>query len=216
MLIKETPADFRAQVSARLLELTAELPSPSQQVVPSAGEDLRRTLVEACAGHSPGAPLPPVVTHFAVRVASIVELLQASLLHDDLIDQTPVRRPPAAHLLGGTDAAQLTRLAVKEAAGLGPMVSRTVGATVANLARGELFRLACVLGGQVAGRSEADLDLLGRFGMELGAAVQILDDGLEEADDYFRRAVAQLDALSDEQVRERIVLVVQSEWSKLQ
>jgi heptaprenyl diphosphate synthase len=247
LLTKES-AHFHSQVSARMLELSVGLPSPSQQVVEKlgAGQGLRRTLVEACAGHTPAAALPPVVTHFAVRAASIVELLHlASQLHED----------------AGTEVELLTRvalfgLAAKEAAELGQTVNETVAATAADLARGQLLdvqrtfdngfslseyeelarqktgqllRLACVLGGQVAGRSVADLDVLGRFGMELGAAVQILDDafelelalgGPEEARElagaYFRRALAQLDELGDEQVRERIVVVARTEWVKLQ
>ncbi|MEU4389121.1 polyprenyl synthetase family protein [Kribbella sp. NPDC023855] len=215
MLTKET-AHFHSQVSARMLELSAGLPSPSQQVVgglvPSAGQRLRRTLVEACAGHTPGAPLPPVVTHFAVRAASIVELLHlASLLQQEAT----------------TEVELLTRVAVfglaaKEAAELGQTVNETVAATAADLARGEktgpLFRLACVLGGQVAGRSVTDLEVLARFGMELGAAVQLLDDALKLklADTRFQRALAQLDELSDEQARERIVVVARTEWVKLQ
>ncbi|WP_020390346.1 polyprenyl synthetase family protein [Kribbella catacumbae] len=208
MLTKETPTDFSAQVSARMLELAAALPSSSQQVVVSpTGEDLRRTLVEACAGHAPSAALPPVVTLFAVRVASIVELLHlASLLPDD--------------------SQAVFGLAAKEAAELGGAVKRAVAATAADLKRGELvqqrtgqlFRLACVLGGQLAGRSEADLEVLGRFGMDLGAAFQSLDEtsDLEEARDCFRRALAQLDELSDQRVRERIVGIAQTEWSRLQ
>lgn len=206
----ETPTDFHAQVSARMLELTAGLPSPSQQVVSSTGEDLRRTLVEACAGHAPSTALPPVVTLFAVRVASIVELLHLASLQPD-------------------DSQAVFELAAKEATELGGAVKRTVAATAAELTRGDeplrqktgqLFRLACVLGGQLAGRTEADLEVLGRFGMDLGAAFQILDDtsdqDLEEATACFQRALAQLDELSDQRVRERVVEVAQAEWSKLQ
>lgn len=216
LLTKESE-HFHSQVSARMLDLSAGLPSPSQQVVeglvPSGGPSLRRTLVEACAGHTPAAVLPPVVTHFAVRAASIVELLHlASLLHEEAPTEVELRTRVA-----------LFALADKEAVELGQAVNEAAAATAADLVRGEktgpLFRLACVLGGQVAGRSAADLDVLGRFGMELGAAVQLLD-GLEEAGELagacFRRALAQLDELTDEQVRERIVLVARTEWIKLQ
>jgi hypothetical protein len=205
VLTRETSADFQALVSARVLEVAAELPAASREVVEglvlSAGEDLRRTLVEACAGHAPSAALPPVVTHFAVRMASIVELLHlASVLHDDLT---------------------VSGLAAKEAAQLGSAVKEAVAATAARGERPDvqrqLFSLACVLGGQVAGRSTADLDVLARFGIELGTAVQALGQAgsRDEADAGFLRALAQLDELSDEQARERIVAIARGEWVKL-
>lgn len=211
MLTRES-AHFQTQTSARMLALAAELPSssPSQQVVEGlAGSCLRRSLVEACAGHTPNAPLPPVVTHFAVRAASIVELLLlASLLPEDAGSGITL------------DRAAVIGLAAKEAAELGQTVSETVAATAADITptTGQLLRLACVLGGQVAGRSAADLDVLARFGVDLGVAVQILDDAVdpELAGAYFRRALAQLDELGDEQVRERIVVVARAEWIQLQ
>ncbi len=184
-----------------MLALAAELPATAQQVIDetslSAGKNLRWTLVEACAGHTPVVALPPFVAQFAVRVASIVELLQLAAVQ------------PA-------DPA-LLELAATEAAALGPTVEQTVAATAADLAHEEqLFGLACVLGGQVAGRSAPDLDVLDRFGRELGVAFQLVADAQHAtADESFQRALAQLDELSEQQARERIVVAIQEEWPKL-
>lgn len=93
-----------------------------------------------------------------------------------------------------------------EAADIGDTVSVAVSRTVAELTQGELldierafdvtltiadyqelcerktgalFRLACVFGAATMGRNHNEIEVLGRFGSEIGVAFQILDDCLD-------------------------------------
>jgi len=164
------------------------------------GKRLRPMLVLLCAGEAGGDA--------AVRAAAAVELVHmATLVHDDVLDQAPLRRGrPTVAASSGRDRAVATgdlllsrAFQLLAAAGEGRAVALLAAASVA-LARGELaqrqdaFDLAisearylerCRL--KTATLFECacllghDDGQLGAFGAEIGLAFQLLDDVLDVA-----------------------------------
>jgi geranylgeranyl pyrophosphate synthase len=164
------------------------------------GKRLRPMLVLLCAGEAGGAA--------AVRAASAVELVHmATLVHDDVLDQAPLRRGVPTVVAGsGRDRALATgdlllarAFALLAAAGDERAVSLLAAASVA-LARGELAqrqdafdlavsearylercRLKTATLFECACRLGHDDEQLGAFGAEIGLAFQLLDDVLDVA-----------------------------------
>ncbi|WP_320672816.1 polyprenyl synthetase family protein [Patulibacter defluvii] len=137
------PVAFGERISAQLRALAASL-GPLEPVarglIDRPGKRMRSLMLAHCA--SLGRPR----TDDVVRAAAVVELLQiASLLHDDVVDQSPTRRfAPAAHVAHGSELALLGGvacfgLAGTEAAELGPTSNVLTSRAVAELARGEML-----------------------------------------------------------------------------
>jgi geranylgeranyl pyrophosphate synthase len=164
------------------------------------GKRLRPLLVLLCAGADGGEQ--------AVRAGAAIELVHmATLIHDDVLDQAPLRRgkPTVAATAGRQRATALGDLLFARAfallAGRGDKraVAPLAEASVA-LARGELAqrrdafdtdvseqrylercRLKTAKLFECACRLGADVDALGTFGAEIGLAFQLLDDVLDVA-----------------------------------
>jgi geranylgeranyl pyrophosphate synthase len=162
------------------------------------GKRLRPLLVLLCAGTSGGEE--------AVRAAAAIELVHmATLVHDDVLDNAPLRRgqPTVAATAGRDRALAVGDLLFSRAFALlakhGDIraISLLAEASVA-LARGELAqrhdafdtgiseqrylercRLKTAKLFECACRLGRDVDALGAFGAEIGLAFQLLDDVLD-------------------------------------
>jgi geranylgeranyl pyrophosphate synthase len=162
------------------------------------GKRLRPLLVLLCAGTDGGAE--------AVRAAAAIELVHmATLVHDDVLDNAPLRRgqPTVAATAGRDRALAVGDLLFSRAFALlaehgdARAVSLLAEASVA-LARGELAqrhdafntriseqryldrcRLKTAKLFECACRLGRDVDALGAFGAEIGLAFQLLDDVLD-------------------------------------
>ena len=135
-------ASFQSAFSLHPPRLPHEPPQPPPELLPSSPASSLAPAVAA-----PGTVLPT-----QVRLAQIVEMIHvASLLHDDVIDKSPLRRgaasAPAAFgnklsvlagdfLLGRTSAA-LSRLGENE-------VVELIASVIANLVEGEILQLKAV------------------------------------------------------------------------
>jgi geranylgeranyl pyrophosphate synthase len=162
------------------------------------GKRLRPMLVLLCAGETGGAE--------AVRAATAIELVHmATLVHDDVLDEAPLRRghPTVAATSGRARAIATGDLLLSRAfamlasAGDGRAVQLLADAAVA-LARGELAQRHDAFDTGVSERRYLDRcrlktatlfecacllgrddDHLRRFGSEVGLAFQLLDDVLD-------------------------------------
>lgn len=162
------------------------------------GKRLRPLLVLLCAGADGGEA--------AVRAAAAIELVHmATLVHDDVLDDAPLRRglPTVAAAAGRDRAVAVGDLLFSSAFALlaehgdTRAVSLLAEASVA-LARGELAqrrdafdtriteqrylercRLKTAKLFECACRLGRDVDALGAFGAEIGLAFQLLDDVLD-------------------------------------
>jgi geranylgeranyl pyrophosphate synthase len=162
------------------------------------GKRLRPLLVLLCAGTDGGVE--------AVRAAAAIELVHmATLVHDDVLDDAPLRRgqPTIAATAGRDRALAVGDLLFSRAFALlaehgdARAVSLLAEASVA-LARGELAqrhdafdtgiseqryldrcRLKTAKLFECACRLGRDVDALGAFGAEIGLAFQLLDDVLD-------------------------------------
>jgi geranylgeranyl pyrophosphate synthase len=162
------------------------------------GKRLRPLLVLLCAGAEGGEE--------AVRAAAAIELVHmATLVHDDVLDDAPLRRGiPTVAASGGRDRALAVgdllfsrAFALLAEHGDTRSVSLLAEASVA-LARGELAqrrdafdagiseqryldrcRLKTAKLFECACRLGRDVDVLGAFGSEIGLAFQLLDDVLD-------------------------------------
>jgi geranylgeranyl pyrophosphate synthase len=162
------------------------------------GKRLRPLLVLLCAGANGGDE--------AVRAAAAIELVHmATLVHDDVLDDAPLRRgrPTVAATAGRDRAVAVGDLLFSRAFALlaehrdSRAISLLAEASVA-LARGELAqrhdafdtgiseqryldrcRLKTAKLFECACRLGRDVDALGAFGAEIGLAFQLLDDVLD-------------------------------------
>lgn len=177
----------------------------------AAGGKRLRPVVTLGAAYAAKGPAP--VHPDAVTGAAVVELVHlGSLHHDDVIDEAETRRGVpsvnarwsniVAILSGDFLLAQASVLA----ASLGADVAALVGATIAELCRGQVLELqhlfdvgrseadydasirgktasllgtSARIGGVVSGVDERTLDALTRFGEHLGMCFQIVDDVLD-------------------------------------
>jgi octaprenyl-diphosphate synthase len=149
-----------------------------------------------------------------VRLACVVELLHtATLIHDDVVDQAPLRRgQPSANARWGDDASVLVgdHLYSKSFAMLVDDNDRGVMETLAratvSMTEAEVFQLqlkrsgvtseadyvriitqktasfiaaCCRIGALLGGIPPAQVEALGRYGLDLGIAFQISDDALD-------------------------------------
>jgi len=136
----------------------------------------------------------------AAQGAVAVELIHtASLIHDDIIDRSEVRRGQAtAHLRFGTNLALLSGdmlvfTALETAHALSGAVKVLTAACCSmclgevttdrvesgRLKTGALFRAAAEVGALGAGASEDQIRLFGHYGESLGTAYQLRDDELD-------------------------------------
>jgi geranylgeranyl pyrophosphate synthase len=195
--------EYLEAVEQRLGELFAggsgSVDLAARQALCSGGKRLRPMLTFLSA---PPGQAPPLATGVAVELIHL-----ASLVHDDLLDGATVRRgAPSTWSEFGEDVAlasgdRVFALAFRELAREGELRDlATLAETALALARGEalqrelrfdpdtpvesqlrlcslktgsLFSAACRLG------AGADGDSLGRFGLALGVAFQIVDDVLD-------------------------------------
>ena len=148
------------------------------------------------------------------NLAAVIEFIHtATLLHDDVVDASELRRGrETANALYGNEASVLVgdflySRAFQMMVEVGDMRVMQILADATNtIAEGEvlqllnchdpdtaeesylaviryktakLFEAAAQLGAVLAGRSEEDIDAMGRYGMHLGTAYQLVDDVLD-------------------------------------
>jgi geranylgeranyl pyrophosphate synthase len=170
----------------------------AEATLAAGGKRLRPLLVLLCAGAGGGEK--------AVRAAAAIELVHmATLVHDDVLDDAPLRRglPTIAATAGRDRALAVGDLLFSRAFALlaehgdARAISLLAEASVA-LARGELAqrhdafdtgisgqrylercRLKTAKLFECACRLGRDVDALGAFGAEIGLAFQLLDDVLD-------------------------------------
>ncbi len=149
-----------------------------------------------------------------LQLAAVVEFIHtATLLHDDVVDASDLRRgKDTANALFGNEASVLVgdflySRAFQMMVEVGSMRAMQILANATNvIAEGEvmqlmnvnepdtteeryleviqaktakLFEAAAQLGAVLAGRSEEEIEAMGRFGMHLGTAFQLIDDALD-------------------------------------
>ncbi len=205
----------------------APLGEPLSRIVSAGGKRLRAALTLTVArvlapdsgspwepGAQPDAAAGPAGWQSrALELAAAAELLHAAtLVHDDLIDDAPLRRGvPTIHAREGGPAAViggdlLIAAASMLASGVSQRAGQVLAETLLQLCRGEalegslrfnpaagpeellevvtlktgsLMRAACLLGAEAAGAGPSASESLGRFGMEFGIVLQLVDDLLD-------------------------------------
>ncbi|MDR7445115.1 MAG: polyprenyl synthetase family protein [Armatimonadota bacterium] len=145
-----------------------------------------------------GKLLRPALTFLSARavgepaaesraLAAAVELIHvASLIHDDVIDESPLRRgEPTANARWGNQVAVLLgdylfakSFHLLSRIGRETVASRMSLATVP-MSQAEIIASACACGALLAGAEEAVAERLDRFGLHWGIAFQITDDALD-------------------------------------
>jgi len=196
------------------------------------GKRLRPLLVLLCAGADGGEE--------AVRAAAAIELVHmATLVHDDVLDQAPLRRglPTIAATAGRGRATAVGDLLFSRAFALlggegdGRAVALLASASVA-LAEGELAqrrdafdtsvseqryldrcRLKTATLFECACRMGRDLDALGAFGARIGLAFQLLDDVLDVSGPAERTGKARGTDLLDGTVTLPLIAAAESDAS---
>jgi octaprenyl-diphosphate synthase len=128
----------------------------------------------------------------AVRMGCVVELLHtATLIHDDVVDQAPLRRGrPSANARWGDDASILVgdHLYSKSFA----LMVRDGTAGEADYLRlitqktASFISACCRIGALLAKANDAQVDALTRYGESIGIAFQISDDSLDFVADQGR------------------------------
>jgi octaprenyl-diphosphate synthase len=158
----------------------------AEYIIGSGGKRLRPMLV-VLAARACGYEGPHHVT-----LAAIIEFIHtATLLHDDVVDESDMRRgKESAHAVWGNAASVLVgdflysrsfQMMVKVEQLLNmhdPEVSEARYYSVIEKKTAKLFEAACQLGAVLAGKPELE-ESLGRFGRELGTAFQVADDLLD-------------------------------------
>jgi octaprenyl-diphosphate synthase len=149
-----------------------------------------------------------------VRLACVVEMLHtATLIHDDVVDQAPLRRGrPSANAQWGDDASVLVgdHLYAKSFAMLvrdnDRAVMETLARSTVSMTEAEVFQLelkrsgvtteadylriitqktasfmsaCCRIGALLGDVSDAQVDALTQYGLDIGVAFQISDDSLD-------------------------------------
>ncbi len=219
---------LREQVRGQGEELAAD----AGATLAAGGKRLRPLLVLLCAGADGGEE--------AVRAAAAIELVHmATLVHDDVLDEAPLRRgvPTVAATGGRARATAVGDLLFSRAFALlaghrqGRAVELLSGASVA-LARGELAqrqdafdltvseerylercRLKTATLFECSCRLGRDEDALAAFGVEIGLAFQLLDDVLDIAGPPERTGKARGTDLLDGTVTLPLILAARSDDS---
>jgi heptaprenyl diphosphate synthase len=205
LLVIPQLSTYIAHLDDRLLKLGAQSSSLSpvvNQIIKSGGKRLRPVVLIAMAA-SRGKNIDDNV----IAGGAVVELIHmASLVHDDLIDDSQLRRQgqttnkrlgSATALLVGD---YLLALACREAAGISQKIARLSAATIVTMCEGQaqqlagkeagieyylevaekktasLFSLAATVGGLYAGLSTADINRAELYGKSFGMSFQIIDD----------------------------------------
>jgi geranylgeranyl pyrophosphate synthase len=173
----------------------------------SPAKGLRGKLLAACAGPAPSDRGRVLRAAVVVELVHLASLLHDDVVDRATVRRRrPAAHAVAGEEMALLAGLAAFGLAAREAAGLGDRVSELFARTVANLARGqmldvqrafdvafsppeydelvrdktgELFGFACELGGMCSGMPADQVAVLGRFGLDLGAAFQILDDTLD-------------------------------------
>ncbi len=112
----------------------------------------------------------------AIKLATAVEFIHsATLLHDDVIDQSSLRRGrDTANALWGNEASVL----------VGDFLfARSFELMVETGNINVLGRLAAAAAAEIGGGNAADIAVMHDYGMKLGLAFQIMDDALDYAAD---------------------------------
>ncbi|PYN13811.1 MAG: octaprenyl diphosphate synthase [Candidatus Rokuibacteriota bacterium] len=150
----------------------------------------------------------------SVRLGCVVELLHtATLIHDDVVDQAPLRRGrPSANARWGDDASVPKSFAMlvrdNDRAVMETLARSTVSMTEAEVFQLELKRsgimteadyvriitqktasfmsACCRIGALLGGLPAAQIDALTRYGLDIGVAFQISDDSLDFVADQDR------------------------------
>jgi geranylgeranyl pyrophosphate synthase len=208
------------------------LAADAEATLAAGGKRLRPLLVLLCAGPDGGGE--------AVRAASAIELVHmATLVHDDVLDEAPLRRgrPTVAATSGRARAVAVGDLLFARAFALlaghddARAVSLLAEASVA-LARGELAqrqdafdttigeqrylercRLKTAKLFECACLLGADVAPLGAFGSEIGLAFQLLDDVLDVAGPVERTGKARGTDLLDGTVTLPLILAAEADPS---
>jgi geranylgeranyl pyrophosphate synthase len=206
------------------------LGADAEATLSAGGKRLRPLLVLLCAGAGGGEG--------AVRAGAAIELVHmATLVHDDVLDEAPLRRgkPTVAAASGRDRAVSVGDLLFSRAfallAGHGDerSVALLAAASVA-LAQGELrqrhdaydagvseqrylerCRLKTAALFECACRLGADVDALGAFGAEIGLAFQLLDDVLDVSGPPQRTGKARGTDLLDGTVTLPLILAAEAE-----
>lgn len=209
--MEETGADMEA-VNRLILERARShvdlVPELAGYLIEAGGKRLRPMLTLAAAalfGKRGGE---------AVHFAAAVEFMHnATLLHDDVVDESDMRRgKPAARKVWGNQASVLVGDFLLGQAFLMMVETENLAAldilsrAAATIAEGEVFQLvkasdlatsaaeygqiiraktatlfeaATLVGAMAGGAEEAQAQALGRYGLELGLAFQLVDDVLD-------------------------------------
>ncbi|KAL0951771.1 hypothetical protein HGRIS_008442 [Hohenbuehelia grisea] len=188
-------------------------PPPARQQPPSPPPPLASTSSQASV-----LPHPQVLLPTQVRLAQIVEMIHvASLLHDDVIDQSPLRRGSASaptafgnklsvlggdFLLGRASAA-LARLGE-------PEVVELISSVIANLVEGEILQMRDVINGSGSGSGAAESlvqeeGLLGKADTCVSPATY-KDVGREAWNVYLRKTYLKTASLMAKGARSAVVL----------
>jgi len=224
------------QVEALLREQSRDcgerLGADTEATLSAGGKRLRPMLVLLCAGPDGGER--------AVRAAAAIELVHmATLVHDDVLDDAPLRRgrPTVAATSGRGRAVAVGDLLFSRAFatlaehGDSRAVSLLAAASVA-LARGELLqrqdaydagiaeerylqrcRLKTATLFECACRMGEDAEEMGRFGSQIGLAFQLLDDVLDVSGPPERTGKARGTDLLDGTVTLPLILAAEADPS---
>jgi geranylgeranyl pyrophosphate synthase len=206
------------------------LAGDAEMTLEAGGKRLRPMLVLLCAGERGGEP--------AARAASAIELVHmATLVHDDVLDEAPLRRgKPTVAAAAGRGRAVATgdllfsrAFALLATAGERRPIELLAAASVA-LARGELAQRQDAYDGSIgearylercrlktatlfkcACRLGRDEEALGEFGAVIGLAFQLLDDVLDVAGPPQRTGKARGTDLLDGTVTLPLILAARSD-----
>jgi len=205
-MVRATKADME-RVNAMILSRTGSdvtmIPEVANHLISSGGKRLRPMLTLATAA------LSGYRGDGHVRLAAAVEFMHtATLLHDDVVDESDMRRgKPAARMVWGNEASFLLGQAFKMMVEVGSLRALDILSTAAAvIAEGEvmqlaaakntattedeylavisgktaeLFAAACEVGPVIAERPKAEQAAARAYGMNLGVAFQLIDDALD-------------------------------------
>ena len=177
--------------------ISADLGRVNQVILTRTGSDV--TMIPEVANHlisSGGKRLRPMLTLATaglcgyegdghIKLAAAVEFMHtATLLHDDVVDQSDMRRgQAAARMLWGNEATAAAVIAEGEVMQLSAAKdTETTEDEYLEVIRAKtaaLFAAACEVGPIVAGRPKAEAAACRSYGANLGIAFQLIDDALD-------------------------------------
>ena len=175
------------RVNATILSRTGSevtmIPEVANHLISSGGKRLRPMLTLAMAN------LAGYTGDGHIKLAASVEFLHtATLLHDDVVDESEMRRGKlSARMLWGNEASVLVGdfllgQAFRMMVEVGSLRALDIlSAAAATIAEGEVMQLAaaCEVGPVIANRPKAEQTACRSVGMNLGIAFQLVDDVLD-------------------------------------